>query len=56
MIEWELEVKSIEQQSDMWMVITFTNNKQVTMRIEEWKCIGKPSQGDLVVMTVGSKQ
>ena len=50
-VEWDLEVESIRQNHD-YMEIIFTNNKVITMSVEEWQKLGKPGFGDLLFITL----
>ena len=50
-IEWDLEVESIRQEHS-WMILTCTNNKQITMSIEEWIKLKKPGKGDTLFVDI----
>ena len=50
-VEWDLEVSTINQNHD-WMEVVFMNNKKVVLSIEEWRKLGKPGTGDLLFITI----
>ena len=54
-VEWDLEVDSIRQEQG-WMVLTFTNNKQMTLSIEEWINLKKPGKGNLLFIDIKEEE